>query len=223
METQHLVFYHNHKHIRKSNPRNSVRGLQGLYLSVIWWTRPNLFQQSLRASDSRFDMFAILSAWLRVLVPPQRPSGYESDELTVCSNPHCCFLDFVSVPFHHPPADKSFPFCCPSRKRLQKYEHFRNRPNFFRIFAKIIYNMLIFNHDFYRLEADFGIKTALVPTFSDGISRKKRRRITTTAHYMKFIVVYITQVSSIYCVTTVKFYTFTSGLCLTISTRSSSC
>lgn len=36
---------------------------------------------------SRFDMFAILSAWLRVLVPPQRPSGYESDELTVCSNP----------------------------------------------------------------------------------------------------------------------------------------
>ena len=87
MGTQHLVFYHNHKHIRKSNPRNSVRGLQGLYLSVIWWTRPNLFQQSLRASDSRFDMFAILSAWLRVLVPPQRPSGYESDELTVCSNP----------------------------------------------------------------------------------------------------------------------------------------
>lgn len=44
---------------------------------------------------------AILSAWLRVLVPPQRPSGYESDELTVCSNPQYYLLRlFPSVTQH---------------------------------------------------------------------------------------------------------------------------
>ena len=38
---------------------------------------------------------------VRVLVPPQRPSGYESDELTVCSNPHCLLsrLNGVQVVF----------------------------------------------------------------------------------------------------------------------------
>lgn len=37
--------------IYKAKPSQLLsRALQGLYLSVIWWTRPNLFQQSLRGS-----------------------------------------------------------------------------------------------------------------------------------------------------------------------------
>lgn len=37
--------------IYKAKPSQLLsRALQGLYLSVIWWTRPSLFQQSLRGS-----------------------------------------------------------------------------------------------------------------------------------------------------------------------------